>query len=194
MSSREQKLLIFFAVAGFIVINFLLVGFLNKQKVKAASNLAQAKSKLQVAERVSAERDKVADEMDWLAEHEPEPAAEQEVQTKLNQLGMREATNSGLTIKNQKPLPAEIKEGQHYQRALFQFTLNGTEEALYKWFNAINMPDQLRVSSNIRLSPNAQDDTKIDCVATISQAFVPATGEEEAPAETESAEPDSASE
>lgn len=190
MSPREKKLLIFFAVAGFLVINFLLIGFLNKQKIKAESTLAQAKSKLEVAERISEMRDQVADEMDWLAEHLPDPAAEQDVQTKLNQLGMREATNSGLTIKSQKPLPALIKEGEYFQRALFQFTLSGPEEALYKWFNAINMPDQLRVASLIRLTPNSQDDTKIDCVATIAQAFVPATGEEEA-AEEETAGPDS---
>lgn len=187
MSSREKKLLIFFAVAGFLVINFLLIGFLNKQKIKAASNLAQAKSKLEVAQRISEMRDQVADEMDWLAEHLPEPAAEQDVQTKLNQLGMREATNSGLTIKSQKPLPAVVKEGDYFQRALFQFTLSGSEEALYKWFNAINMPDQLRGTSLIRLTPNSQDDTKIDCVATVAQAFVPPTGEEEA-AEEESAD------
>lgn len=187
MSSREKKLLIFFAVAGFLVINFLLIGFLSKQKIKAASNLAQAKSKLEVAQRISEMRDQVADEMDWLAEHLPEPAAEQDVQTKLNQLGMREATNSGLTIKSQKPLPAVVKEGDYFQRALFQFTLSGPEEALYKWFNAINMPDQLRGTSLIRLTPNSQDDTKIDCVATVAQAFVPPTGEEEA-AEEESAD------
>ena len=185
MSSREQKLLIFFAVAGFLVINFLLIGFLNKQKKKATDGLVDAKNKLQLAERISDERDQVADEMDWLAENEPEPAAEQDIQTKLNQLGMREATNNGLTIKSQKPLPAVIKEGQHFQRALFQFTLSGSEDSLYKWFNAINMPDQLRVASIIRLSPNTQDDTKIDCVATVAQAFVPATGEEEDTADAE---------
>jgi hypothetical protein len=191
MSSREQKLLIFFAVAGFLVINFLLIGFLNKQKIKATAGLVDAKNKLQLAERISDERDQVADEMDWLDQNLPDPAAEQDIQTKLNQLGMREATNNGLTIKSQKPLPAVIKEGRHFQRALFQFTLSGSEEALYKWFNAINMPDQLRIASIIRLSPNTQDDTKIDCVATVAQAFIPATGEEEddADAEADSEQP-----
>ena len=189
MSSREQKLLIFFAVAGFLVINFLLVGFLKDKRAKAESALTAAKRKLEVANQVSKSRDQVADEMDWLEQNMPDPTAEQEVQTKLNQLGMREATNNGLTIKSQKPLPAVIKEGQYFQRALFQFTLSGNEESLYRWFNAINMPDQLRVASVIRLTPNSQDDTKIDCVATVAQAFIPATGEEEEAEETEAAEP-----
>ena len=34
----------------------------------------------------SASREQVADQMEWLAEHEPEPAANQDVQTKLQQL------------------------------------------------------------------------------------------------------------
>jgi hypothetical protein len=37
------------------------------------------------------------------------------------------------------------------------------------------MPDQLRIASQIRLTPNQQDDTKIDCTATIEQWFVPLT-------------------
>jgi hypothetical protein len=36
-------------------------------------------------------------------------------------------------------------------------------------------PDIFRIASEIRLSPNAQDYTKIDCVATIEQWFAPKT-------------------
>ena len=42
------------------------------------------------------------------------------------------------------------------------------------WFDRLNLPDKLRVASQIRLTPN-QDDTKIDCLSTVEQWFVPET-------------------
>lgn len=180
MSPREKKLLIFFATAGFIMVNFMLFGFLKSQKGKYDLQLGQAQRKLDTANMISESRDQVEDEMNWLSEHEPDPAADQDVQTKLQQLCEREAKNVGLTIKSQKPLETDATEGKNYHRARFQFTVNGAEDALYKWFYALNAPDQFRIASNIKLSPNKEDDTKIDCVATIEQWFLPISAEDAA--------------
>jgi hypothetical protein len=173
MSTREKKLLIFFATAGFIMLNFLAFGYYKGKRLEFDRRLDQARQKLETAEMISASRDQVADEMDWLAQHEPQPAANQDVQTKLQQTCEREAKNAGLTIKSQKPLPTEASEGLKFHRAKIQFTVNGREEALYRWFDRLNMPDQLRAATMIRLSPNTQDDTQIDCTATVEEWFVP---------------------
>ena len=173
MSDREKKLLIFFASAGFIVINFLAIGFFKTKRIEVDRQNAEAHRTLDNAEMISASRQQVIDEMEWLAEHEPEPAANQDVQTKLQQLCEREAKATGLTIKSQKPLPTDAGEGNYFHRAKFQFNVNGTEEALYRWFDRINVPEQLRIASSIRLSPNTKDDTQIDCTAVIDQWFVP---------------------
>ncbi len=172
MSPREKKLLIFFAVAGFAVINFLAIGFYKSKRIEVTNQREQARQKLEMAQKISESRDQVADEMDWLSEHEPEPVANQDVQTQLQQFVEKEAKSTGLTIKTQKPLPTDAT-GTHYHRAKIQITVTGTEEALYRWFDHINMPDKFRIASQIRLSPNTQDDTKIDCTATIEQWFVP---------------------
>lgn len=173
MSPREKKLLIFFAAAGFLVINFLLFTFFQKQRNKVDQERNLAIQKLETAEMFSESREQVEDEMDWLAENEPEPAEEQDVQTKLQQLCEKEAINSGLTIKSQKPMPSDTTEGRHYHRAKFQFSVTGAEDSLYRWFNAINMPDQFRMATSVRISPTKEDDTKVECVTTIEQWFVP---------------------
>ena len=173
MSPREKKLLIFFAVAGFLVVNFLLFGFFKNKQIQVEAQRTQARQKLDTAEMFSASREQVTDEMDWLAEHEPEPAANQDVQTKLQQFCETEAKTAGLTIKTQKPLPTEAGEGAHFHRAKIQLTVNGSEESLYRWFDRLNIPEQFRIASSIRISPNQQDDTKIDCTATVEQWFLP---------------------
>lgn len=172
MSLREKKLLIFFAAAGFIVINFLLFGFFQNKRNQVNQQLNLARQKLETAEMFRENSEQDMDEMDWLAEHEPEPAEEQDVQTKLQELCEREAKNAGLTIKTQKPIQTDTT-GQHFHRVKFQFNVTGAEDALYRWFYAINIPDQFRIATNIRLSPVKEDDTKIECVAIIEQWFVP---------------------
>jgi hypothetical protein len=173
MSPREKKLLIFFATAGFVILNLLVFNFATSKKAEVERNRAAAIAKLDTAEMFQASREQVADQMDWLFDHESEPAANQDVQTDLQQLCEREARSSGLTIKTQKPLPTDSSEGLHFHRAKIQLTVTGAEDALYRWFDRLNVPEQLRVASVIRVSPNTQDDTQIDCTATVEQWFVP---------------------
>ncbi|MES2440018.1 MAG: hypothetical protein V4584_13160 [Verrucomicrobiota bacterium] len=175
MSDREKKLLIFFSLAGFIIVNFLVFNFAKSTRTDVDNQRKQAEQKLTIAESYRDNSEKVAGEMEWLTEHEPEPAANQDVQTSLQQIVEREAKSVGLTIKpGQKPLPTDTT-GTYYHRAKIQITVSGTDESLYRWLDRLNVPDQFRIASQIRLSPNTQDDTKIDCTATIEQWFVPKT-------------------
>lgn len=173
MSDREKKLLAFFAIAGFVILNFLIFNFAKSKRGDVDRQRESALQELSRAEMFRESRDQVTGDMDWLAENEPEPKAAQDVQTNLQQFAEREAKSTGLTIKSQKPLPTDSTEGRHYHRAKFQFVVTGTEEPLYRWFDRLNVPTQYRVVSRVLLSPNSQDDTKIDCTATIEQWFIP---------------------
>ena len=173
MSPREKKLLIFFATAGFIVLNFLGVSFFQTKRAEVIRARDQARQQLDTAEMYQASREQVTDQMEWLAEHEPAPAADQEVKTKLQQLCAQEAQSVGLTIQKQKPQATDSTEGRHYHRAKIEISVMGNEEALYRWFDRINVPDQLRAATLIKLEPNKQDDTKIECSATVEQWYVP---------------------
>lgn len=175
MSPREKKLIIFFAIAGFAILNLLVFNFATTKRQEVNTQRDQARQKLATAEMFRESSAQVTDQMAWLAEHEPQPAANQDVQTKLQQLAESEANANGLNIKTQKPLPTDSTEGRYFHRAKIQITVTGNEAALYQWFDKLNMPDQLRIASQIRLTPNQQDDTKIDCTATIEQWFVPLT-------------------
>jgi hypothetical protein len=173
MSAREKKLLIFFACAGFLIVNFLGFGYYQSKRTQFDRALSEARQQLQTAEIFQASRQQVIDQMEWLAENEPEPAANQDVQTRLQQLCEREARGMGLEIVNQRPLPTDTTTGTHYHRAKMELRVSGGEEALYRWFDRLNAPTELRAATSVRLTPNAKDDTKIDCLTTVEQWFVP---------------------
>jgi hypothetical protein len=175
MSDREKKLLIFFGIAGFAILNFIGFNMAQAKRLKVNAENAAAHQALSNAEMFRESSEGVMDEMQWLADHEPEPAANQDVQTKLQKIVETAATTVGLTIKpGQKPLPTDTS-GTYYHRAKIQIAVTGSEQVLYQWFDKLNDPVEFRVVSQIRLSPNTQDDTKIDCTATIEQWFIPAT-------------------
>ena len=175
MSDRENKLLIFFGIAGFAILNFLGFKAAMGKRGEVENQRKAAQLQLANADMVHNSSDQVKDEMDWLAKNQPEPIASQDAQTKLQQFSEREAKAAGLTIKTQKPLATDQTAGKSYHRVKFQFVVTGSEESLYRWFDKINIPEQFRAVTQILLSPDKQDDTKIDCTVTIEQWFIPAT-------------------
>lgn len=173
MSSREKKLLTFLILAGFFILNFLLFSFYTQKKALFRADFQSATSRLQQAIAFSDSSKQIEDEIAWLADYEPAPAAYQDVQTKLQQFADSQARGFGLTIKSQETLPTD-ESGVHFHRAQVKLNLSGNEEALYRWFDSINDPTALRTTYQIRITPNSKDDTLIDCAATLAQWFPPA--------------------
>jgi hypothetical protein len=177
MSPREKNLLLVLGTAVFIILNVFAFKQFTKKKTEITLAREMAEQALDQAHIISARRDEVMDDVEWLAKHEPTPAAYQDVQSKLQQLIEREAQIAGLTIKpnSQKLLPTDQTDGNHYHRAKVQVTVTGTEKALFEaWLGRLNNPEQLRAATNLLLKPDNTDDTKIDCTAVIEQWFVPA--------------------
>lgn len=174
MSAREKKLLTLFLVAGFLILNFFLYTLYVQKKNGFTTDFEAAKSRLEQAINNQEMSGQLAGEMDWLEANEPEAVAYQEVQTKLQQFAESQARSLGLTIKRQELLPTDTG-GVYYNRAQVRIDLSGQEQALYRWFDAVNDPSSFRTALQIRISPNGQDDTLIDCSATIAQWFPPTT-------------------
>lgn len=172
MSDREKKLLTLFLIAGFLIVNVFLYTFYKNKKNLYKSNLDSAKSQLEQAILFRESSSEFAEQMAWLAEKEPKPATYQDTQNALQLFAETQAKNFGLTVKSQEPLPTD-DSGVHYHRAQVKINLTGKEDALYKWFDAINDPNIFRTALQIRMTPNSKDDTLIDCSATLSQWFPP---------------------
>lgn len=172
MSARERNLLILLLIAGFLIVNFFGFGIYTERKAAADRDLVLARTQLENALIFRENSAQIADEMDWLAEHEPDAAPSQEVQSALQQFAETQAKNLGLTIRSQE-FPPTDESGVHFHRAQFRINLTGQEAALYRWLDAVNDPSQLRAAYQVRLSPNGQDDALIDCSATLAQWFQP---------------------
>ncbi len=190
MSDREKKLVLLFGLAAFVLLNAFGIRVYRQQKTTLASQLIAAEGEVQNAEAFARKFDTVIEEMDWMDEHAPEPRAGQLVASELEQYASNQATTHQLTVKRRAILANE-ESGTRFHRARAEFNVTGMENALYRWLGRLQMPDQFRGITFLRLSPDAKDDTLIDCTVIVEQWYVPQSGdgEEETPVESSTPAP-----
>ena len=152
MSDREKKLLALFLLAGFVIVNVFLFSFYSQKRDLYANDLNTAKSKLQQAIAFSESSDQLADQMEWLAQHEPQPSAYQDVENALQSFTETQARSMGLNIRRQEILPTD-ETGVRYHIAQVRFDVTGPEQALYRWLDAVNDPASFRTARTISSRP-----------------------------------------
>jgi hypothetical protein len=186
MSDREKRLLYILGIAAFVLLNVFGFKFLVGLRRGYDLDLKDAQRGLDRAHEYEENARKVASEMEWLAKNEPKPRQGQTVQTELEQYASNQAQSAQLIVKTRKILPSDTS-GSYYHAEQIEFTVTGTEASLYRWLHQLQQPEQFRSVVKLRLSPQREDDTKIDCVATISQWYVPGDVNEDAgnPADAE---------
>jgi hypothetical protein len=190
MSDRERKLVLLFGLAAFLLVNFFAVSWFQAKKGKITSDLNKARANVQSAEIDAGSFETVEEEMSWLNEKTPSPKAGQLVSTELETYASNQATTHQLTI-DKRDIKANDETGAHFNRAKVQFKVSGREDSLYRWLDRLQMPDQFKAITSIRLQPDAKDDTLIDATVDVEQWYVPLTnGADAAPSEAPEAGPE----
>jgi hypothetical protein len=174
MSPREKRLLNLLLVVGFILVNLAAYKlFYEKRLADARQRAVTAEANVEAARSSLEMLDLFEDEMAWLEKNEPKQGTEQEAQTRLQQLLEREAQRNNLTIKRQKLQPSVVSPGLIYHRARIEIEVNGMEMSLYRWLDRIHSPTESRAVTFMRMNPQKDDDTKIDCQIIVEQWFTP---------------------
>lgn len=182
MSDREKKLVLFFGLAAFVLVNLFGVSRFRTFRDKVRQELVVAEKSIATAEDRRAAYDERADELEWMASHRPEPKTKQNVPPELEKFAMDQAKSASLTVKGEKILET-IEEG-FFNRARVEFTVTGSESSFYRWMETLRAPEQFRTVTFMRLQPDQKDDTQIDAQVTVEQFFIPESAEsaeEEAP-------------
>lgn len=190
MSDREKKLVILFGLAGFVLINFFGISWFQGQKHKVERDLAKAKNEVVTAEAAAGSFDTVYEEMKWLNEKTPSPKAGQLVGTELETYASNQATTNSLTVVKRDLKPND-ETGKYFHRAKVQYKVSGREDSLYRWLDRLQMPDQFKAVTYLRLAPDPKDDTQIEATVDVEQWFVPLVdGENAGPEGTPEPSPD----
>lgn len=175
MTSREKRLLTFFAIAAFAIVNLLGFKFLIQKRNDQRGKLIAAEKELEGAQQIGDISAQFTDDIDWLNARDLKEKHEQDVQNELKQFAYQEALRNGLQVGSQKLLEAVAPEGSRFHRSRVEFKVSGKEEPFYRWCDKLQSPDQLRAVTYMRLAPAREDDTKIEATVIAEQWFIPTT-------------------
>ncbi len=177
MNARERNLLIVLGLTLFGVLNFVGYNALTTWKARVAKEAEQHRQTLEIARFAREQADAVQGEIDWLEKNKPEPKEAELVPSELQTFVTGRANSTGLTVAKQDILD-NMTEGTYFERARFRINVTGREDALYRWLVELQSPKDFRAVTALRLSPNREDDTKIDAVVQVEQWFQPKASEE----------------
>ena len=188
MSDREKKMVILFGLAAFVLVNFFGISWFQGQKLKVQRDLAKAKSEVVSAEAAAGNFETVYEEMKWLNDKMPSPKAGQLVGTELETYATNQANTNHLTIVKRDLKPND-ETGKFFHRAKVQYKVSGTEDSLYRWLDRLQMPDQFKAVTFLRLAPDTKDDTLIEATVDVEQWYVPLVDDGSGTAPEEAPEP-----
>ena len=179
MSEREKRLLFLLLGALFVILNLGLYKKVYEVRLNAAdSKLVTAKAELDQAKTLIETRDLYESEMSWLSRNKPRPSSVQQAQTRLEQFVKGQARSQRLDIKSTKLQSSITDASLNYQRVRIQVTLNGLEQQLYSFLSRLHSPNDFRAVTVMRLNPQKNDDTRIDCQILVEQWISPLGSEE----------------
>jgi len=175
MNEREKKLVIFLGATAFVIVNLALYAKVYvPMKAKARKQIVASEATLKNADIFLEMRDQYADEIDWLETHSPKTAPAQEIDASLQRFAQSESLRNGLKTKprGQRILPSIQDPGLAFARSRVEQNVSGREDAVYRWLYRLHTPSEFRAITGLRLAPDRENDTLIDCKVVVEEWFV----------------------
>jgi hypothetical protein len=175
MNDREKKLVVMLGATAFAIVNLALYFKLYEpMRNKARKDIVASQATLKNADIFLDMRDQYADEIDWLEKHQPKTAPPQEIDASLQRFAQSESLRNGLKTKprGQRILPSIQDPGLIFARSRVEQNVTGREDALYRWLYRLQTPSEFRAITALRLAPDREDDTLIDCKVVVEEWFI----------------------
>ncbi len=174
MSPREKKLVIILVSAAFIIVNLFLFTSFNAAKQQKEALLAKGSKDLKKMERELEEADSQIPDRDWLSGNPPVEGTHGRVGAELATYTEKSALRNQVTLKKRpSPQREDIEETGAYRSARVKVVGNAADRELYLWLTDLQDPKQGRSITQLRISPQRDDPTRVDCELEVTQWFTP---------------------
>jgi hypothetical protein len=180
MNEREKKLIMILLGAGFLILN--LLGYtaystaLQKQKMRLKNGADELRLKQIQMEEASTHQDEVT----WLAKNMPAEGTHASIRAELVTFTEQSATKHRIQLKKRPtPLRENPDEVGEFRSAVVKVRVNCRDAELYRWLVELQNPKKARSITRLRITPQRDDRTRIDCELDITQWFIPIPDEDE---------------
>lgn len=174
MNTREKTLILILFGVAFVIINAFVFTSYQATMQKKRIQLQKGARELEQMEKDLAMWASRAEEVEWLSNHQPAEGVHGTVGAQLVKDTEEAALRHGVTLP-QRPGPqkAEPDETGVYQSARVKVLANAMDGQLYNWLTDLQDPAKSRSITFLRISPQRDDATRVDCELEITQWFLP---------------------
>ncbi len=184
MNTREKTLILTLFGVAFLIINAFVFTSYQAAMQKKRIQLQKGARQLEQMEKDLATWATRAEEVEWLSNNQPAEGVHGTVGAGLVKDTEEAARRHGVTLpKRPSPQKADPDEVGVYQSARVKAVANAMDEQLYKWMTDLQDPAKSRSITFLRISPQRDDPTRVDCELEITQWFLPEMEEGSAVAE-----------
>jgi len=107
----------------------------------------------------------------WLAENAGSSMPSDEASTRLLNLANATAGALGLSLSDARFLPPGVD--RRYHTARLAANVNGSEESVYRWLAEFHDPTALRAVETLRIRPDRDDISIVNCEVTLALWYLP---------------------
>jgi len=176
MNEREKKLIMILFGAAFIIANFFGYSTYSQAMQKKEVQLKTGTDELKMKRLQLEEANEHLDEVDWLAENMPTEGTHASVRAELVTFTEQSATKQRLVIKKRPSALREDQEEQgEFRSAVVRVQVNARDPELYRWLVELQDPQKGRAITRLRITPQRDDASRIDCELEVTQWFTPIT-------------------
>lgn len=178
MNDREKKLTFFLLAIVLLIGSMFLYTSYN---AKMAKNRATFKRNQEELERMKVElfdSKSKAKEEEWLNENLPTESTHGKVSSDLAGFTEKSAERNGVEFKTRpRPTDEDPDEFGAYRSAVVRVKGSAMDAPLYRWLVDLQSPKDHRSITSLRIIPQRDDDTKVECELEVSQWFTPPVDE-----------------
>jgi len=185
MNEREKKLISILIGAAFIIANLFVYTSYDRARKQKKTEFTKGANELTFKLAELEEASTHIDEVNWLNENMPAEGTHASIRAELVTSTEQSAAKHGITLKKRpSPLRENPDEVGDFRSAIVKVLANSRDQELYRWLVELQDPKKARSITRLRITPQRDDATRIDCEMEITQWFTPLSEEDENTEET----------
>jgi hypothetical protein len=167
LKPSEKRLLIFFGIAAFILLNLLGFSWLKKRNVLLERQRITVESRIRELEMWQGKAAEAEQKRSYLDQHLQAYADEATRETYLDDFIKREASDLDLEVRKNVTMPALLEE--HFHKSRYTAEVSGSWDDIFEFIYRLQQPKEFRFVRTLRLKSQKKEgssDEAADAVCT----------------------------
>ncbi|WP_156817087.1 hypothetical protein [Rubritalea marina] len=155
-TQREKRLMVAVGVLVAILAHVWVAQAIMQSYAKKKSTISSLESRIGQYKNSDNVKKVIADEMQWVADHEPEPIDFEQQQSQLLEFLSNSAADQSI-VPTKPELSPQKDLGGKFQRCKIQLEAEAGESQLYRWLVKVHKPSEFRAVTSIKLKADPKD-------------------------------------